>query len=66
MLSLHTVAHPHTGLKVEETMKEWEIWPSKILMVITDNGANMIKAFRRYFIETEPDDSYETEQEVST
>jgi len=49
-LSLITLQHPHTGEKLAECLKsalnKWGITEEKVLMVVTDNGANMIKAIR--------------------
>ena len=49
-LSLHQIQHPHTGEMLSEcllrTMKEWTIAPNKVLLIVTDNGANMVKAVR--------------------
>jgi hypothetical protein len=68
MLNLHTVAHPHTGdmigNQVELTLKNWGIRASKVLLVVTDNGSNMIKAFRRYF--ADEDDGYDDEDEIDS
>ena len=56
IFNLHIVKHPHTaemiGDSVKATMKSWGIRPSNVLAVITDNGPNMVKAFRRHVIET--------------
>ena len=42
--------HPHNAETirgmVEEILKEWGIPLDKILAILTDNGSNMIKAFR--------------------
>ena len=50
LLSLHQIAHPHTGSmladKLNETLHEWGIERSQILVVVTDNGSNMVKAVR--------------------
>lgn len=48
LLKLHQTAHPHIGLmlaeNIKQTMTEWSIESNKILMAVTDNGYNMIKA----------------------
>ena len=48
MHNLHKIPHPHTGesiaQKLQMSISEWEINPNKILMIITDNGSNMLKA----------------------
>lgn len=50
LLNLHQISHPHTGDmladKLMETLETWGIARSKILMIVTDNGSNMIKAVR--------------------
>ena len=56
LLNLHQIAHPHTGEmlgdKLLETLKEWDISRSKVLIVVTDNGSNMIKAVRLANVKT--------------
>lgn len=46
LLNLHQIAHPHTGemigSKLLETLASWDISRSKVLLVVTDNGSNMI------------------------
>jgi len=50
LLNLHQIAHPHTGDKLAEkqveTMESWGINRSKVLLVVTDNGSNIVKAVR--------------------
>lgn len=50
LLNLHQIGHPHTGdmlaEKLVETMESWGIHRSKVLLVVTDNGSNMVKAVR--------------------
>jgi len=50
VLSIQQIQHPHTGemLKdaVTETLSEWNIDSTKVLMLVTDNGANVVKAMR--------------------
>jgi hypothetical protein len=50
LLNLSSISHPHTGEmlaeKLDLALKEWAIPQSKILMVVTDNGSNMIKAIK--------------------
>ena len=50
LLALEQVAHPHTAQSikacVDKCMQEWAIPKEKILTVITDNGSNMVAAFK--------------------
>ena len=50
VLAVRSMSHPHTGdaIKslVEDIVAEWEIPIDKIQTITTDNGSNMIKAFR--------------------
>lgn len=50
LLNLKQLTHPHTALSiaahVSECLDEWEIPKDKVLTVITDNGSNMVAAFR--------------------
>ncbi len=49
-LALRTIGHPHTGAMIAncltDTLNEWKITPEQVLIVITDNGANMMKAVK--------------------
>ena len=57
ILNLHTVQHPHTGEMIAEclqqTLDEWKIEKRRILMIITDNGSNMIKGVKQ-LVDREP------------
>jgi len=50
LLSLVNINHPHTAERIKQAMEqvldEWKIPREKILLVITDNGSNMIAAFK--------------------
>lgn len=50
LLDVHLVPHPHSGAaiaeKVKESLARWEIPISKVLLCITDNGTNMVKAVK--------------------
>jgi hypothetical protein len=50
LFNLHQIAHPHTGemlgSKLLETLASSDISRSKVLLVVTDNGSNMIKAVK--------------------
>lgn len=76
MLNLHRVPHPHTGeviaSVVSDTLNIWKINASKVMLVLTDNGSNMVKAFKQTFVqepiipladESEPDSDSEDEIE---
>lgn len=68
--------HPHTGeviaSVVSDTLNIWKINASKVMLVLTDNGSNMVKAFKQTFVqepiipladESEPDSDSEDEIE---
>lgn len=50
LLALQQVGHPHTAQAikacVDKCMQEWTIPKEKILTVLTDNGSNMVAAFK--------------------
>jgi len=50
LLSLVIMPHPHTSMNIrtalEQVIADWDIPYDKILLVITDNGSNMIAAFK--------------------
>lgn len=50
LLSLHRMEQPHTGESIgraiEETLDAWGIGEDKVLLVVTDNGANIDKEVR--------------------
>ncbi|KAL0967883.1 hypothetical protein UPYG_G00259050 [Umbra pygmaea] len=76
LLSLKQMAHPHTAhaiaTLVEECTTEWGIPKEKVLTIITDNGSNMVAAFRRNseednessFEEDSPQDSDEEAEDL--
>lgn len=57
----------HTGDNIHELVKsvldEWEIPPSKISATLTDNGSNMIAAFRPQVVDGDDDVEDEGDQE---
>ena len=61
-LSLMSIKHPHTGEKLanclDECLKKWDISPEKVLLVVTDNGANIIKAVK--LLQSQYDQSSDT------
>jgi len=50
VMLIKQIQHPHTGemLKeaIMETLTEWNIDHNKVVMLVTDNGANVVKAMR--------------------
>lgn len=50
VLRLLELPHPHTGRHLADSlmacMKEWNITYEKVSLIITDNGANIVKAIR--------------------
>ena len=55
----HTAANIHKV--VDEILEEWDIAPDKVSAVITDNGSNMVAAFKATLNTTEEDDDVEEE-----
>lgn len=66
LLALEQVAHPHTAQSikacVDKCMQEWGISNNKILTVITDNGSNMVAAFKHTTQEEEEASSDDQEE----
>jgi hypothetical protein len=63
-LKLAQIEHPHTGERlyevIEQCLAEWGLNASKVMMIVSDNGANMIKAVRllnERNAESEPDNA---------
>lgn len=50
LLNLHRIEHPHTGESIarciDETLNAWDICEDKVLLIVTDNGSNILKAVR--------------------
>jgi hypothetical protein len=74
-LNLLQVNHPHTGEMIANAimsaLQEWKIKPEQVLLIITDNGANMLKARKLLGImsnatTTADDDSDNTEMADAT
>nr|XP_054592654.1 uncharacterized protein LOC129157435 [Nothobranchius furzeri] len=61
LLALEQLDHPHTAQSikacVEKCMQEWGIPNEKVLTVITDNGSNMVAAFKHSAPEDEDSSS---------
>ncbi len=49
-LDVKQIAHPHTGKSmakiITECLKEWGLTKDKVTMIVSDNGANMVKAVK--------------------
>ena len=50
LLSMAELDHPHSGDKIahclDQCLRTWGITSDKVLLVISDNGSNMVKAIR--------------------
>lgn len=50
LLNLHRIEHPHTGESIahciDEILNAWDIGEDKVLLIVTDNGSNILKAIR--------------------
>jgi hypothetical protein len=50
VLNIAQLAHPHTGAAIAECIEsclcEWEISSDQVMMVVSDNGSNMLKAIK--------------------
>lgn len=50
LLNLHHLEHPHTGESIarciDQTLDAWGIREDKVLLIVTDNGSNIVKAVR--------------------
>nr|XP_054594295.1 uncharacterized protein LOC129161839 [Nothobranchius furzeri] len=61
LLALEQLDHPHTAQSfkacVEKCMQEWGILNEKVLTLITDNGSNMVAAFKHSAPEDEDSSS---------
>ena len=67
-LAVRRMPSPHTGEKirevVDEVLEEWNISPSRVLATLTDNGSNMLVAFRPKLTDSSDDDDSELEDET--
>lgn len=67
-LAMRHMPQTHTGNNIHEIVKsvldEWDIPSSKISATLTDNGSNMIAAFRPQILEAESDDNTEENQDT--
>ena len=50
VLNVKKIKHPHTGDSLKEVIinaqGQWSLDTNKILMLVTDNGANVLKAIK--------------------
>jgi hypothetical protein len=48
ILNLEEIDHPHTGVMLaaclERSLNQWNITPEKVLLIVSDNGTNIVKA----------------------
>lgn len=48
VLNLHELPHPHTGIAIlaalEKSLVAWNIDANKVLLIVSDNGSNVVKA----------------------
>lgn len=70
MLNLYSVCHPHSGAmtaaKLQSTLDQWNIVPSKLLMAVTSNGSNKLKAVKQpQFKLHAPDDSDDSSSQTT-
>lgn len=48
---------------LEDVLTEWDIPPSKVAAVITDNGSNMVAAFNSFKVNLDRDEAENDEEE---
>ncbi len=67
-LDVVQVEHPHTGQSlarlITRTLTEWGLGKEKVLLVISDNGANMKKAVRLMQEEAKQNENNDVDEEV--
>ena len=58
-IAVRRLPFPHTAERVEElveeVMDEWQLSTDKVNAILTDNGSNMVAAFREWIEEVESD-----------
>ena len=59
-LAVRSFENPHTSVRVrslvEKVLDEWQISPNRILFAVTDNGSNMVAAFKEVLIQLNEDE----------
>jgi len=72
VLQLAVIRHPHTGEKLaaalNDCLTDWGLGADKILMIVSDNGSNMIKAIKllKEMNEDEIDECSDDDEEEQT
>ena len=60
---------PHTADNVlqvvQEVLSEWDILPWKVQAILTDNGSNMVAAFKQVCSEGDEDEDVDSNESVS-
>ena len=68
MIAVRQIHHPTTGENIralfEEIIAKWGMPGDKVMAVVTDNGSNVIKAFKELVMETEQYLSDDKEEEL--
>ena len=69
-IAVRRLPSPHTAERVEEiveeVMGEWELSRDKVSAILTDNGSNMVAAFREWVdMEADPEDVGEDTEETA-
>ena len=67
-LAVRRMPSPHTADHVRELvdaiLEEWDIPISKVKVVVTDNGSNMVAAFRTYLAASSEDDGDDLDDDL--
>ncbi|KAL3972490.1 A-kinase anchor protein 18 [Sarotherodon galilaeus] len=67
LLNLHRLEHLHTGEAIarciDQTLEKWAVGKEKVLLVVTDNGANIVKAVQLLQNRRRTDDTNSSQDE---
>ena len=67
-LAVRNLPHPHNAEHIRSTVDtvlgEWNIPLMKVMAVVTDNGSNMVKAFREMVVTDDEEEEAEAEDEA--